>query len=54
MEIYFLEGKYLKLPKMTAVRMKLQPSDIRKMETEICDSQQGAIRKIFCQSFILL
>ena len=24
------------------------------METEICDSQQGAIRKIFCQSFILL
>ena len=24
------------------------------METEICDSRQGAIRKIFCQSFILL
>ncbi len=37
---------------MTAVRNKTSPSDIRKMETEICDCEQGAIRKIFCQSFV--
>mgnify|MGYP000046116029 CR=1 FL=1 len=50
----FLEGKYLKLPKMAAVRIKLHRPISEKWKLKICDSQKGALRKIFCQSFILL
>ena len=54
MEISICMKKFLKLPKMTPVKIKLHRLGAGGMETEIGNCKQGIIRKIFCKSVIRL
>ena len=48
-----LQDRFLKLPKMQPVKIKLHRM-IPEMEAEISDCEQGTVRKIFCQSAVRL
>ena len=48
-----LQDRFLKLPKMQPVKIKLHRM-IGGMEAEISDCEQGTVRKIFCQPAVRL